>query len=119
MKLFIFIFICFMPFMVDAETKLTYEWKVDDYEYITSVDGKYYFYEDYDNSDYGSEYTFGYDGEIQIHTSRIMDEFELFMEYKDDFLQNLKDKVIKSYYLDAVKSVTVKANANTMKHLEY
>ena len=49
MKLFIFIFICFMPFIVDAETKLTYEWKVEDLYYITSVDGKYYFYDNMDD----------------------------------------------------------------------
>ena len=49
LKLFIFIFICFMPFIVDAETKLTYDWKVEDLYYITSVDGKYYFYDNMDD----------------------------------------------------------------------
>ena len=48
LKLFIFIFICFMPFMVEAETKLVYEWKVNDEEFITTVDGEYYF-TDYTN----------------------------------------------------------------------
>ena len=43
LKLFIFIFISFMPFMVEAETKLVYEWKVEDSDFITSIDGKYYF----------------------------------------------------------------------------
>ena len=47
-KLFIFIFICFMPFMVEAETKLVYEWKVNDKEFIATVDGEYYF-TDYTN----------------------------------------------------------------------
>ena len=47
LKLFIFIFICFMPFMVEAETKLVYEWKVNDEEFITTVDGEYYFFGNY------------------------------------------------------------------------
>ena len=48
LKLFIFIFICFMPFMVEAETKLVYEWKVNDKEFIATADGEYYF-TDYTN----------------------------------------------------------------------
>ena len=84
-------------------------------KYISS----HMFFEKYDNLEYDTEYTSGFDGEIQIHTGRLIGDFELFMELKDDFLQNLKNSVIKNYYLDAVKSVTVKANANTLKHLDY
>lgn len=83
----------------------------------------YWNYEPYDDSfleeGYDPEYINGYEGEIQIHLGRKMGEFELFMEYKDDILKDLKDKVVKSYYLDAVKSVTVKANAKTLKYLDY
>jgi len=76
-------------------------------------------YNKYDHEYYDPDYISGYDGEIRIHTGRKIGDFELFMEYKDDFLKDLKNSVIKNYYLDAVKSVTVKANAQTLKHLEY
>ncbi|MBE5955588.1 MAG: hypothetical protein E7253_03960 [Lachnospiraceae bacterium] len=79
-------------------------------------------YVDYDTNeffDYDPNYISGYDGQIEIHTGRVINEFEFVMKCKDDFLQNLKNSVIKNYYLDAVKSVTVKANAKTLEHLEY
>lgn len=79
-------------------------------------------FEDYDANRYDSydpNYISGFDGEIQIYTGRAMDDWALFMEHKDDFLQNLKAKVIKNYYLEPIKSVTVKANKNTLEHLEY
>ena len=84
-------------------------------KYISS----YMYFEKYDKKDGDTQYISGYDGEIQIHTGRKIGDFELFMELKDDILHNLKNSVIKNYYLEAVKSVTVKANANTLKHLEY
>ena len=48
-----------------------------------------------------------------------MGEFEVFMKYKDKLLNDLKNKMIGSYYLDAIASVTVKANAKTLTYLEY
>ncbi len=56
---------------------------------------------------------------IHIHTHQSIGEFEMFMECKDDFLTNLKKHILKSYQLDPVESVTVKANAVTMQFLEY
>ncbi len=90
-------------------------------EVITNPDyvKSYHYYEDYKNADYAPEYVADYEGEIQIHLGNIKNEFELFMEYKDDFLQNLKNSTIKSYRIDAVKSVTVKANAKTLEYLEH
>ena len=79
----------------------------------------YHYYEDYENTDYSPEYISDYEGEIQVHLGRTIGDFELMMKYKDDFLENLKHSKIKSYYLDAVKSVTVKANAKTLEYLEY
>ena len=79
----------------------------------------YLYHDDYNNTDYSPEYISGYEGEIQIHYGRTKGDFEFFMECKDEFLNDLKNSVIKSYYLDAVKSVTVKANAKTLKYLEY
>lgn len=84
-------------------------------DYVSS----HMYFEDYENTDYDPEYISGYDGEIQIHMGRRKSGFEVFMEYKDEFLQNLKNSVIKNYHIDAVKSVTVKANANTLQYLEY
>ena len=79
----------------------------------------YHYYEDYENTDYSPEYISDYEGEIQVHLGRTIGDFELMMKYKDDFLENLKNSKIKSYYLDAVKSVTVKANAKTLEYLEH
>ena len=43
LKLFILVFVCFLPVIVDAKTSLTYEWKVSDKDYITTVDNLHYF----------------------------------------------------------------------------
>lgn len=72
-------------------------------------------YEEYDDTGLKEIYR----GEISVHFGRIVGDLEIFMECKDDFLDNLKNKVIKNYYLEAVESVTVKANAATLKFLEY
>lgn len=40
------IVVCFVPFMVNAETELKYEWQVKDKDYISAVDGKYYLFND-------------------------------------------------------------------------
>ena len=65
------------------------------------------------------EYEDTYDGEICVYADRTMGEFEVFMKYKDKLLNDLKNKMIGSYYLDAIASVTVKANAKTLTYLEY
>lgn len=74
-----------------------------------------------DPSMYEDEYEYEdtYNGEICVYADRTMGEFEVFMKYKDKLLNDLKNKMIGSYYLDAIASVTVKANAKTLTYLEY
>ena len=42
----LFIVVCFVPLMVNAETELKYEWQVKNKDYISGVDGKYYLFND-------------------------------------------------------------------------
>ena len=48
-KLFIFMFICLVPIVGNAESKLNFEWKLEDNQYITDSDG-YYWFVNYNNS---------------------------------------------------------------------
>ena len=48
-KLFIFMFICLLPIVGNAESKLNFEWKLEDNRYITDSDGFYYFSDRSDN----------------------------------------------------------------------
>ena len=105
LKLFIFIFICFMPFIVDAETKLTYDWKVEDLYYITSVDGKYYFY---DNRDDYYVNIFDKDGNFLVNKNSGFEDVEniadiynnklySMMMYLDEFQIKYNSKLNKYY----------------------
>ena len=105
LKLFIFIFICFMPFIVDAETKLSYDWKVEDLYYITSVDGKYYFY---DNRDDYYVNIFDKDGNFLVNKNSGFEDVEniadiynnklySMMMYLDEFQIKYNSKLNKYY----------------------
>ena len=48
-KLFIFMFICLVPIVGNAESKLNFEWKLEDNHYITDSDG-YYWFANYNDS---------------------------------------------------------------------
>lgn len=47
------------------------------------------------------------------------DEFAMFMESKDQVLEELKDRKVSSYHVAYVTGVTIKANPETMPYLEY
>ena len=101
LKLFIFIFICFMPFMVEAETKLVYEWKVEDSDFITSIDGKYYF-KNFEDNDF-----------INIY-----DKFGSFLEKEDNvFYQRLNLKV-EEFYNNELLMAILKSEGLNLKYNE-
>ena len=98
------IVVCFVPFMVNAETELKYEWKINEKDFIASIDGVSY-YRDDDSGDvhfhdkdgnYKGVYEINYD-EIESLSSFYEDEvlFNVFKFFDDELKYN---KELNKYY---------------------
>ena len=90
-KLFIFMFICLVPIVGNAESKLNFEWKLEDNHYITDSDG-YYWFVNYNNSVRFTKYD--KDGKF-IEKKFIPEETKLETVYNDPVLKAYLEE---SYY---------------------
>ena len=82
-KLFIFILICLVPIVGNAESKLNFEWKLEDNQYITDSDG-YYWFANYNDSVSFAKYN--KDGKF-IEKKFIPEETKLETVYNDPVLK--------------------------------
>ena len=90
-KLFIFILICLVPIVGNAESKLNFEWKLEDNQYITDSDG-YYWFANYNDSVSFAKYN--KDGKF-IEKKFIPEETKLETVYNDPVLKAYLEE---SYY---------------------
>lgn len=74
-------------------------------------------YTDYSEVKYSEEETY-YEGELYIVSHRTVNEMELFMELKDEALNDLKNGKISSYLYNPVEKVVVRVNPRTMQYIE-
>ena len=82
-KLFIFMFICLVPIVGNAESKLNFEWKLEDNHYITDSDG-YYWFANYNDSVSFAKYD--KDGNF-IEKKVVPEEIKLETVYNDPVLK--------------------------------
>lgn len=76
-------------------------------------------YTDYSEVGYNDDETIkNFEGELFIVSHRTVNEMELFMELKDEALNDLKNGKISSYLYNPVEKVVVRVNPKTMKYIE-
>lgn len=64
------------------------------------------------------EADYNYFGNLYLSFHSTKSDFEVFMEYKDQILEELKKKKIASYRYDRIKEITIRVNPKTMKKVE-
>ena len=80
------IVVCFVPFLVNAETELKYEWKINDKDFIASIDGVSYYRDDETGDVHFHDKDGNYKGVYEINFDEI-GSFTSF--YEDEVLFNV------------------------------
>lgn len=59
-----------------------------------------------------------YEGQLHLWSNDQKDDFVIFMEEKDQILQDLKDHKVSSYKLETWKKVTIRVHPETIKYIK-
>ena len=95
-KLFIFIFICFMPFMVDAKLNYSFDYQIENKVFLYEENGNYYYL---DSDAYGyNTYPDKYIVYIYDKNGSLLSSDKFFDETKISYEDFLKTKLAKKFY---------------------